>query len=213
LQWRGSDQFYGQLGGNAGYLTGRHLFELIEEQDQADIATVDVVRESTPEDTILDALQSKLKEVVGRMNPTEDAVDDFEIVLEPTEKQLAQLGLLRLYAQLTTGVALPNDLFVYNGTGSKGINLGQKAIGMHESLLGVNFTEAMRTFTHEIAHNYPEAGDHGNMFRHAMESLFATTIDRVTDIARNVVSGQTPTSEERIILDMQGEWDKLKEAS
>jgi len=27
-----------------------------------------------------------------------------------------------------------NDLFIYNGTGSKGINLGQKAIGMHESL-------------------------------------------------------------------------------
>ncbi|MBI2442999.1 MAG: hypothetical protein HYV40_03790 [Candidatus Levybacteria bacterium] len=209
LQWRQSDQFYGQLGDNAGYLTGRHLIELIEEQNQADISSVNVVREESPEDRILGALQGKLKDIVDRMNPAEDEVDDFEIVLDPTEKQLAQLGLLRLYSQLTTEVALPNDLFVYKGTGSKGINLGQKAIGMHESLFGVKFTEAMKTFTHEVAHNYPEAEDHGNMFRHAMESLFATTIDRVTTIARRLESGQTATPEERVILDMQGDWEKL----
>ncbi len=209
LQWRQSDQFYGQLGDNAGYLTGRHLIELIEEQNQADISSINVVREESPEDRILGALQGKLKDIVDRMNPAEDEVDNFEIVLEPTEKQLAQLGLLRLYSQLTTNVALPNDLFVYKGTGSKGINLGQKAIGMHESLLGVRFTEAMRTFTHEVAHNYPEAEDHGNMFRHAMESLFATTIDRVTNIARKLESGQIATPEERVILDMQREWDNI----
>lgn len=209
LQWRQSNQFYGQLGDNAGYLTGRHLIELIDEQNKADIASVNVTREETPEDRILGVLQGKLQDIVDRMNPAEDVVDDFEIVFEPTEKQLAQLGLLRLYSQLTTGVALPNDLFVYKGIGSKGINLGQKAIGMHESLFGVKFTEAMRTFTHEVAHNYPEAENHGNMFRHAMESLFATTIDRVTNIARKLESGQTATPEERVILDMQGEWDKL----
>lgn len=209
LQWRESDQFYGQLGDNAGYLTGRHLIELIDEQNQADIATVDATREQSPEDRILGVLQSKLQHIVDRMNPAEDEVDEFEIVLEPSEKQLAQLGLLRLYSQLTTNVALPNDLFVYKGTGSKGINLGQKAIGMHESLFGVKFTEAMRTFTHEVAHNYPEAEDHGNMFRHAMESLFATTIDRVTNIATKLESGQTATPEERVILDFQREWNKL----
>lgn len=209
LQWRQSDQFYGQLGGNAGYLTGRHLVKLIEEQNQAEIAIVDVIRDQSPEDQILGALRSKLSDIVDRMNPSEDEVNDFDIVLDPSEKQLAQLGLLRLYSQLTTGVALPNDLFVYKGTGSKGINLGQKAIGMHESLFNVKFTEAMRTFTHEIAHNYPEAEDHGNMFRHAMESLFATMIDRVTNIAIKLESGQTAMPEERVILDMQREWDKL----
>jgi len=209
LQWRQSDQFYGQLGDNAGYLTGKHLIELIEEQNQADISSVESIREESPEDIILGALRSKLKKIVERMNPAEDEVDDFEIVLEPTEKQLAQLGLLRLYSQLTTNVALPNDLFVYKGTGSKGINLGQKAIGIHESLFGVKFTEAMRTFTHEVAHNYPEAEDHGNMFRHAMESLFAATIDRVTNIAIKLDSGQATTSEERVILDMQREWDSI----
>ena len=210
LQWRQSDKFYGQLGDNAGYLTGRHLIELVEGQNQADIATVGIIREETPEDRILGALQSKLKGIVDRMNPAEDEVDDFEIVLEPTEKQLAQLGLLRLYTQLATDVAIPNDLFVYKGTGSKGINLGQKAIGMHESLFDVKFTEAMRTFIHEVAHNYPEAEDHGNMFRHAMESLFTTTIDRVTQIATKLETGGTAIPEERVILDMQREWDKIK---
>jgi len=67
----------------------------------------------------------------------------------------------------------------------------------------------MRTFTHEVAHNYPEAEDHGNMFRHAMESLFAATIDRVTNIAIKLDSGQATTSEERVILDMQREWDSI----
>ncbi|MBI2596185.1 hypothetical protein HYW46_05640 [Candidatus Daviesbacteria bacterium] len=209
MQWRKTDQFYGQLGDSAGYLTGRHLVELVHEQNQAEISSVQVVRNETSQDQILRTLRGKLKKVVDRMNPSEDKVDDFEIVLEPTEKQLAQLGLLRLYSQLTSGVPLPNDLFIYEGTGSKGINLGQKAIGMHESLFTVKFTEAMRTFTHEIAHNYPKAEGHGNMFRHAMESLFATTIDRVTNIARKLESGQTATPEERIILDMQTEWDNI----
>lgn len=210
LQWRDSDQFYGQLGDTSGYLTGRHLVELISEYDQADIATVDVAHEQTPEAQILGALQSKLKGIVDRMNSVEDEVDDFDIVLNPNERQLAQLGLLRLYAQLTTGVDLPNDLFIYQGTGSKGINLGQKAIGMHESLFDVKFTEALRTFIHEVAHNYPEASDHGNMFRHAMESLFATAIDRVSQIANKLITGENMTQEERIILDMQSEWDKIR---
>jgi hypothetical protein len=211
LEWRQSDQFYGQLGENAGYLTGRHLIDLINEQNQAEIAKVDVVRDdATPQDIILKTLQDKLDAIVKRMNPAEDEVNDFNIVLEPTEKQLAQLGLLRLYTQLTTEVALPNDLFIYKGTGSKGINLGQKAIGMHESLFNVKFTEALRTFGHETAHNYPEAEDHGNMFRHAMESVFVTMIDRVSGIATKLEAGETITQEERIILDVQREWDKIR---
>ncbi len=208
LKWRQSEQFYGKLGDNAGYLTGRHLLELIYEQNQAVIPSVDVVREKSPENRILGALQIKLKNIVENMNPDEDEVDDFEIVVDPNKRQLAQLGLLRLYTQLTTNVALPNDLFLYKGTGSKGINLGQKAIGMHESLFETQFTEAMRTFVHEVAHN--RALDHGNEFRHAMETLFVTVIDRVSGIANKLETGGTPTQEERVILDMQREWDKLK---
>lgn len=211
LAWRGSDKFYGQLGQNAGYLTGRHLLELVSEQNRAEIAGVETTRERSPQEKELGALQSRLKEVVRRMSPAEDDVDEFEIVLEPTESQLAQLGLLRFYTQLTTGVALPNDLFIYQGTGRKGINLGQKAIGMHESLFAVKFSEAMRTFTHEIAHNFPGAMNHDNAFRHAMESLFAAMIERTSQIARKLAAGQEITQEEKVILDMRNQWDKLAE--
>ncbi|MDP3973680.1 MAG: hypothetical protein Q8P92_02490 [Candidatus Daviesbacteria bacterium] len=183
------------------------MLELINEQNQAEIASVDVTREQSPEDQILGALRGKLKNIVERMNPAEDEVDDFEIVLSPNERQLAQLGLLRLYTQFATGVALPNDLFLYNGTGSKGINLGQKAIGMHESLFNTQFTEAISAFVHEVAHN--RALDHENDFRHAMQSLFVTVIDRVSQIANKLETGNTITQEERVILDMQREWDRL----
>lgn len=210
LQWRNSEQFYGQLGDNAGYLTGRHLLELINEQNQAEIASVNVIRDESPEDKILGALKGKLSDIVYRMSPAEDEVDDFEVVFDPNDRQLAQLGLLRLYTQLTTGVALPNDLFLYRGTGSKGINLGQKAIGVHESLFNTQFTEAMSTFIHEIAHNW--SMDHDNEFRHAMQSLFVTVIDRVSRIANKFELGEAVTQEERVILDMQREWDKLKAA-
>ncbi len=213
LQWRNSGQFYGQLGDNAGYLTGRHLLELINEQNQAEIASVYVIRDESPEDKILGALAGKLSDIVDRMSPSEDEIDDFEVVFDPNERQLAQLGLLRLYTQLTTGVALPNDLFLYRGTGSKGINLGQKAIGMHESLFNTQFTEAMSTFVHEVAHNW--SMDHDNEFRHAMQSLFVTVIDRVSRIANKFEAGEVGeavTQEERVILDMQRQWDKLKAA-
>lgn len=208
LQWRNSEQFYGQLSDNAGYLTGRHLFELINEQNQAEIASVNVIRDESPEDKILGALKGKLSDIADRMGPAEDEVDDFEIVFDPNERQLAQLGILRLYTQLTTSVVLPNDLFLYRGTGSKGINLGQKAIGMHESLFNTQFTEAMSTFVHEIAHNW--SMDHGNEFRHAMQSLFVTVIDRVSQIANKSLVGETISQEERVIVDIQREWDKLK---
>lgn len=208
LQWRNSEQFYGQLGSNAGYLTGRHLLELINEQNQAEIASVHVIRDQSPEDQILGALKRKMVDLAKRMSPAEDKVDDFEIVFDPNERQLTQLGLLRLYTQFTTGVALPNDLFLYRGTGSKGINLGQKAIGMHESLFNTQFTEATSTFVHEIAHNW--SMEHGNEFRHAMQSLFVTVIYRVSQIANKLAVGETLTQDERIVLDMQREWDKLR---
>lgn len=212
LQWRDSERFYGKLGESAHYMSGKHLIEIIEDQNKAEIpSSASHSHVKTPEDQIVGALQRKLQDVVKRINPAEDEVDDFEIVLEPSQEQLAQLGLLRLFAHLTTGVAIPNDMFIYEGSGSKGINLGQKAIGLHNSLFNVKFSEAMRTFIHEIAHNYPDAGDHGNNFRHAMESLFATTIDNISETARNLEAGRAATPEEKVLLDMQAEWDKLRD--
>lgn len=210
LEWRGSGDFYGQLGENSGYLTGRNLLDIIEEQNQADIPVVANIREVSPTERTLAALKKRLNDVVDRMTPEGDEIDDFDIVLEPTPTQLAQLGLLRLYTQLSTGVDLPNDFFVYKGTGSKGINLGGKAIGINEESLRASFTENLSVFIHEASHNYPEADDHGNMFRHAMQSLFVTTIDRLSSIADKAVSGEPVATEEKVVLDIQREWNKLR---
>jgi len=208
LRWRQSDQFYGQLGNEAGYLTGRHLLELVHEQNQADISIVEVENNLSTESKPIDTLKNKLNKLAKRMNSVEDSVNDFDIIPSPNEKQLAQLGLLRLYTQLTTNVAIPNDLFLYEGTGSKGINLGQKAIGMHSSLLNTQFSEAMSTFVHEMAHN--KDMNHENEFRHTMQSLFVTIIDRVSIIANKSKAGESLTAEDQTILDIQNEWDKIR---
>ncbi len=212
MEWRNSGDFYGRLGQSAGYLTGRHLVDLVNEQNQAEISTVRTVTEATPADVTRNALMQKLRSVVSRLNPEGDDVNEFEIVVGPSERQLAQLGLLKTYAELTTGMAVVNDLFIYEGTGSKGINLGQKAIGLHKGLLDVNFTEALRTFGHEIAHNYPGAKDHEVMFRHAMESVFVTMIDRVSQIAGKLNDGGSLTEQEQAILSIQSDWDTLRAA-
>lgn len=211
LAWRNSPDFYGELGDNAGYLTGKHLLELVDEQDQAEIDSTQPIREKSPNEKILGALHDKLKAVVDRINPSEDEVNDFEIVLSPAQKELAQLGLLRMYVHLLTGAALPNDLFIYQGTGSKGINLGKKAIGLHQSLFETQFTESLRTFIHEVAHNV--ALNHENEFRHAMESLFVTVIDRVGEVGRKLEAREPLDLTDRIALDIQGQWNLLRQAA
>lgn len=217
LEWRNSPDFYGKLGDNSQYLNGRHLLDILNEQDQAEIPTLNATRSESPgpTETIMSALKSKLESIASRMATDEGhTVDEFELVTQPTENQLAQLGLLRMYAQIGTGVALPNDLFIYKGTGSKGINLGQKAIGLHESLFTVQFSEAARTFTHEIAHNEPDPdGPHENLFRHTMESLFAATIDRVTTIATKQATGQSITQEDTILIDIRQQWEQIRQAA
>ncbi len=207
LIWRASPDFYGKLGDNANYLTGKGLFELVDADNQANIESRREVREISPAEAALQGVRRRLKEIVERMSPGEHEIDDFELITSPSERQLAQLGLLRHYAHVTTSAALPNDLFLYGGTGSKGVNIGQKAIGLHASLLDVAFTEALSTFTHEIAHNH--SMDHGYEFMHAMQSLFVSMLERVSSIANKLQSGQSVTEEERAILDIQAQWDIL----
>lgn len=209
VKWRSSDQFYGKLGENAGYLTGRHLAEILNEQNMAEISVVDTSRGAlSQEGRELQDLKKTIEKLANRVGPKGDEVDEFEMVLNPSEQQLAQLALLRTYTNLTTGVLVPNDLFIYTGTGSKGLNIAQKAIGMHSSLFKVQFSEAMRTFTHEIAHNM--SMDHDSLFMHTMEALFATTINRFTEISRKPESERT--DEERVIVHIGEDWIRLQAA-
>ena len=207
VEWRKGKDFYGQVGMRSEYLTGRHLVEILENYSQASIQTIAVETKTTQTQTELANIQARLKEVVNKLVPAEDVVNEFEIVFSPTEKQLAKLGLLRTYMHLTTSVPIPNDLFVYQGTGSKGINIDKKAIGLHEALLDSSFGEAARTFAHEIAHN--EEMSHETRFRHIVESLLIDSNERLADIATALRNGEKLTDEEEVILDIREQWNNL----
>ncbi len=208
VQWRSSSDFYGQATQEAQYLTGRHLMEIVAESSQADIAIALSDREMTETERKMARLNATLKELANRFAPPEDEVDEFEIVLAPTEQQLAKIGILRAYAHLTTQVILPNDVFIYNGTGSKGINIAQKAIGLHESLFRTDFKEALGTFTHEIAHN--GSMDHDVKFMHTMEALFSTMNEELSQISERLLNGEKLSENELMILELKRKWNEIK---
>lgn len=212
MEWRKSDEFYGQLAQGARYMTGENLIDILGEANQADIAVVEAVRAEgmSPTEFIMKVIEQRVKAVAENLKMPEHDINDFEIILNPTEDQMAQLALLRFYAQLATGADIPNDVFIYKGTGSKGVNIGQRAIGLHESLLGVSFSEARSTFVHEIAHNHPEAADHSVLFQNIMQALFTKIIDRATEVTKKVLNGQKLEEEEWVIVDVERAWDRLR---
>lgn len=207
LEWRDSTDFYGQATHEAGYLTGKSLIEIVEESNRANIQSAFSVREKSKVEDRMSQLNTTLMEMANRFAPPEDEVDDFEIVLSPSERQLAQIGILRAYAHLTTQVALPNDLFIYDGTGSKGVNIAQKAIGMHESLLRTDFKEALGTFTHEIAHN--ASMGHDVKFMHAMQALFSTINEKLSQISESLLNGEQLSENDSMVLELKRKWDSL----
>ena len=123
----------------------------------------------------------------------------------PDKEELAQLALLRSYLHLATGAAVPNDFFIYEGTGSYGINIGTKAIGFNAALLKVSFSEAVSVGTHELAHN--AAMDHGPTFMLTMQALFVTTQDRQRAIIHKLTDQQALTQEEELLVEIERQWD------
>ncbi|MDP2933079.1 MAG: hypothetical protein Q8N81_03015, partial [bacterium] len=212
IKWRKSPDFYGDAGGRAQYLTGRHLLDIFEKCDEADITLAKNIRQKRPAEDELAELNAHLRAVANRLSPNEEQVDDFEIVLAPTEQQFSQLALLRTYFHLTTGVAIPNDLLLFRGTGAKAKNFGERAIGLHESLLKVSFREAMLAFGHELAHNDPEAHGHDTRFAKILGAIFATVADRLHDIIARGVINQGLTAEQQVIADIRNTWDTLRTA-
>jgi hypothetical protein len=212
IKWSDSNRAVEVAEENAGYVSGRDLADILNAHNQADIAVVkgklqadDHEVEALSEAVIL---QKRLEAAIERLSP-EGPIDDFEFIFEPTEKQLAQLGLLRMYANLTTGAGVPNSLFVYAGTGSKGINIRKEAIGLHEEVLKQNFWEANGIFTHELAHN--KEMDHDPGFMHMMQALFLEASKKITAIAQKSSAGEALSKEEEAILGMSEHWDKLRQ--
>lgn len=210
-EWRDSEEAIKIAQENAGYISGRDLSEIVSAYNQAEVpiavGQVEAGEKEKRAISELESLKDKLETVINRLNP-DGEIDDFEIVLDPQERQLAQLGLLRIYSYLATGAVIKNRLFLYKGTGATGINFGKEAIGIHEKELDQSFLEAYGIFTHELAHN--EHMDHDVGFMTTMEALFLETNKKLTEIALKAKSGEDLTDDEETILSIVEKWDKLR---
>ncbi len=209
LRWRTSDDFYGQAGDEGGYLTGKSLINILSDSHTADIAAVEQSSTgATPEQRALQLLNRRLAGIIEDATP-EDKIVDFEIEVNPEKRELAQLALMRLYIQVVTGAAVPNDLFVYKGAGALGVNIGKKAIGLHKELLNVGFFEAFNTMTHEVAHN--AYMNHGLEFVSLMQALFTRSVQRQYEIIQKLDMRQELTTEDHILMDIQNRWRELQQ--
>jgi hypothetical protein len=210
-EWRDSEEAIKIAQENAGYINGKALSEIVAAYNQAEVpiavGRVKAGEEEKRAISELESLRGKLETVINRLNP-DGEIDDFEMVFNPEERQLAQLGLLRIYSYLATGAAIKNRLFLFRGTGARGINFGKEAIGIHEKELDQSFLEAYGIFTHELAHN--EHMDHDVGFMVTMEALFLETNKKLTEIALKAKSGEDLTDDEETILSIVEKWDRLR---
>jgi hypothetical protein len=189
--WRASEQFPNRLAETLD--TGQSLAVVIAQQTQANIPQLHTQYEEPTEEQ-------------HQPEHTDDIVEDFSIVTSPTERQMQQLTLLKQYVSLATGVAIPNTLFLFQGRGSYGINLGETAIGLHEALLTGPFREALETFMHELAHN--EKADHGKFWRHTLDTLWGTLWARVNAIVDTIGGGSS--EEDHLLRTLPQQWDELR---
>lgn len=196
----------------AGYLETMSLVRVMEENSQAPISPRAEIVTGTDEQqaALKEARQINqlMMEIINKVNP-EGTVSDFEIVIDPEKRQLAQLGVLRSFVHFATGYHANNKIFIYNGSGSKGINIGKEAIGLHATLLNAKFKESLSTFIHEVAHN--EYMNHEEGFREAMQALFANTIESLRTTALDLLDGKTIGDRERAMLELTRHWDTLRQ--
>lgn len=175
LDWRDSSEFTGQLGQRAKYLSGSSLLEIVERYEQDGVPVAISTRERSGTETDLAILNLVLTDLANRTAPPIDQVGDFELITTPSPEQLIRLGALREFVYIATGVAIPNDLFVFRGDNAKGINIAKKAIGLHEDILSQPFFVALQTMVHEVAHN--NSSGHGEEFLRDIQVLFTRTIE------------------------------------
>jgi hypothetical protein len=135
-------------------------------------------------------------------------IEDFKILDEPSQSQVSKMVLLKEYCELKTDVRVENKLFVYNGRGALGVNVGRRAIGLHEEVLVVSFDEALATFIHEIAHNQ-FSGHAVPTFVRANTLLHQAIQNSLLKIAQKLDDGVDLDEKERRILEIEEEWDMI----
>lgn len=227
LKWKSSGDFYGSLIKNkTGYIGSASLLGLLAEYNQSDIPNAEHSSSygggssgsfggfglggggGGGEGAV--GVSQQLMEIANSLNPDDHPVQNFEIVTQPTHTELAQLAVLRTYFELTTGVQVSSDLFIFNGAGSTGINMGGRAIGIHRKVLKARFFEAMQTMTHEAAHNNMAAHGHNQNFVRTEEALFSRQAETLDDLAERAAKQQRITSNERVVIDLENQWEMLR---
>ena len=194
---------------NSNYLGGTSLLEILAKYNDVNIKPIVVRREVTKAEFGLRVISNEIARIANRFRPPNELVDnDFEIVLNPEQRQLAQLGLLRMYIELTTDAQFNNDVVVFKGSGAKAINLGTEAIGIHEELLKEDFTKAMVSFAHELAHN--EISGHGLEFVSMIQALSAQAQDKLLKIINKQALGIPLDPAEESLRAIYNEWNNLR---
>ena len=147
--------------------------------------------------------------VQSKMVPSEP-IEDFELLNSPPRFEIDRMELLRSYVQLTTSLTVPDTLVVFKGRGAKGVNFSGETIGIHENVLKVDFQEALETFVHEVAHNYPvfDGDGHGNDWRHHYGAIEAAIREKLNQISLKQKLGSPLSAEEEVILDLPQRWER-----
>ncbi len=199
---------YGGLKKPSGYLTGKTLADILDENNTDDIQPNQKGLNSAQK--MMQRLNAKLEAIQNRMGAPSDEIEDFQIELHPQARHLKGLDILRTYVQITTGAEVANDLFVFDGRGARGVNMGKRAIGIHRSTFNVSLFDAMSTFLHEVAHNGNDASGHDENFAQYFTALIARQAEAQYALVQKVRSAKKLTKQEKTLLTLQQEWDRLR---
>jgi len=203
--WRQSDDFYGQWLSRPEYLTWRHLLEIILECDQAEIDSIEIDRDTSDEEKAMKIVGWALQNLAKRCNVIEEDHNDFNIILSPSTRQIEKLMILREFVYIASGVLLPNDIFLFQGTWIKWWNIDKKAIGLNEKVLEEDLKEALSVYIHEIAHNYSMW--HDLRFIRALQSLFADMTVNLLKLAMQARSWWELSEDNERLLVLLDRWN------
>lgn len=194
---------------NSNYLGSKTLLEILDDYNNVNISTVSVNREVSGAETKLTSLNRRIANVANRFRPSEEMVNnDFEIVMDPEERQLIQLGMLRAYVAFVTDAQFNNDFLLFRGSGTRAINIDKKAIGFHEELLKQEFGKTVMSALHEVAHN--EVSNHGPQFISMLQALTARAQERLLSVIEKQSRGEQLDETEQIIQAIYQEWEKMR---
>jgi len=179
---------------------GREITEIVGEYNKSNI---------TPRRSAPNLFQRQLLKIYDSFEETSHDIDKFAIIENPTERELDQIDLLRNSFYELTGYVTANDIFLYIGDGAKGVNIDRQGIGIHRSMLDVDFQEALDTYTHEIAHN--EVGPHNESFARTLTALFGAAGTRRSDILLQQQSGEPLSTGSKYVVNAPIVWNRLRE--